>query len=76
MMFGSRKSYFHIVSQDFIEPVNAPVIARTLNLDGDQQTDLTIHDGVDKAVYAYPSEDYSYWRTDLPGVLLRSGCHW
>ena len=54
----------------FKEPVNGPVMLRTLNLEGDQQADLTVHGGVDKAVYAYPSEHYSYWRTELPGVDL------
>jgi len=54
----------------FKEPVNGPVMLRALNLDGDQQADLTVHGGVDKAVYAYPSEHYSYWRTELPGVDL------
>jgi hypothetical protein len=38
----------------FKEPVNVPVMVRTLNLDGDQQADLTVHGGVNKAVYVYP----------------------
>ncbi len=46
---------------------------RTLNLDGDKQADLTVHGGVDKAVYAYPSEHYGYWQTQLPGVDLPWG---
>ena len=33
----------------FKEPVNGPVMLRTLNLDGDRQADLTVHGGVDKA---------------------------
>jgi MOSC domain-containing protein YiiM len=45
----------------------------TLNLDGDQQSDLAVHGGVDKAVYVYPSEHYSYWRTQLPDVDLPWG---
>ncbi len=57
----------------FKEPVNTPVMMRTLNLDGDQQADLTVHGGVNKAVYAYPSEHYGYWRTELPGVDLAWG---
>jgi MOSC domain-containing protein YiiM len=57
----------------FKEPVKGPVLLRTLNLDGDQQADLTVHGGVDKAVYAYPSEHYAYWRTQLPGVDLPRG---
>jgi len=46
---------------------------RTLNLDGDQQADLTVHGGQDKAVYAYPSEHYPFWKTQLPGVELPWG---
>jgi MOSC domain-containing protein YiiM len=57
----------------FKEPVNTPVIVRSLNLVGDQQADLTVHGGVNKAVYVYPSEHYSYWRAELPGVDLPWG---
>jgi MOSC domain-containing protein YiiM len=57
----------------FKEPVNAPVMLRTLNLDGDQQADLTVHGGVNKAVYVYPSEHYGSWRAELPGVDLPWG---
>jgi len=57
----------------FKEPVNAPVMLRTLNLDGDRQADLTVHGGVNKAVYVYPSEHYGYWRTEFPGVDLPCG---
>src|SRR6266550_9008756 len=57
----------------FNESVNAPVMLRRLNLDGDRQADLTVHGGVDKAVYVYPSEHYGYWRAELPGVDLSWG---
>jgi MOSC domain-containing protein YiiM len=57
----------------FKKPVSGPVIMRTLNLDGDGQADLTVHGGVSKAVYAYPSEHYDYWRAELPGVDLPWG---
>jgi MOSC domain-containing protein YiiM len=46
---------------------------RTLNLDGDGQADLTVHGGVTKAVYAYPSEHYAHWRTELPDMDLSWG---
>jgi MOSC domain-containing protein YiiM len=36
-----------------------------LNLNGDQQSDLSVHGGIDKAVYAYPSEHYQFWREQL-----------
>src|SRR5437667_6414316 len=54
-------------------PVQGRVHVSTLNLDGDQQSDLSVHGGVDKAVYVYPSEHYSYWRTQLPDVELPWG---
>ncbi len=54
-------------------PVEGRVHVSTMNLDGDQQSDLSVHGGVDKAVYLYPSEHYSYWRTQLPDVELPWG---
>jgi MOSC domain-containing protein YiiM len=57
----------------FKQPVEGPVSLRTLNLDGDRQADLSVHGGPYKAVYAYPSEHYPYWRNELPGVSLPWG---
>lgn len=57
----------------FKEPVEGPVMMRTLNLDGDAQADLTVHGGRDKAVYAYPIEHYEYWRGELPDMKLPDG---
>jgi len=54
-------------------PVQGRVHVSTLNLNGDQQSDLSVHGGVDKAVYVYPSEHYSYWRTQLSDVELPWG---
>src|SRR5258705_12135471 len=54
-------------------PVQGRVRVSTLNLDGDQQSDLSVHGGVDKAVYLCPGEHYSYWRTQLPDVDLPLG---
>lgn len=57
----------------FKKPVTGPVQLRTLNLDGDRQADLSVHGGPNKAVYAYPSEHYPYWRQELPGTDLPYG---
>jgi MOSC domain-containing protein YiiM len=57
----------------FKAPAGGRVMLRTLNLDGDRQADLTVHGGRDKAVYAYPSEHYGYWREELPGAELPWG---
>jgi MOSC domain-containing protein YiiM len=50
----------------FKQPVHGRVMMRSLNLDGDRQADLTVHGGVEKAIYAYPVEHYPYWRQELP----------
>lgn len=47
-------------------PVGGPVRVRRLNLEGDRQADLSVHGGENKAVYAYPSEHYPFWRTRFP----------
>ena len=57
----------------FKAPVPGRVRVTKLNLEGDQQSDLSVHGGVDKAVYAYPSEHYAFWREELPGVDLPWG---
>jgi MOSC domain-containing protein YiiM len=62
-----------VVTGIFKSPVPGRVLMRTLNLDGDRQADLTVHGGQDKAVYAYPSEHYPFWKTQLPGVELPWG---
>lgn len=55
------------------EPVEGRVRLRTLNLDGDRQADLTVHGGPTKAVYAYASEHYDFWRSELPEMQLPWG---
>jgi len=57
----------------FKSPVSGPVRVATLNLEGDEQSDLTVHGGVHKAVYAYPSEHYLFWRKEIPGLDLSWG---
>jgi MOSC domain-containing protein YiiM len=57
----------------FKKPVSGRVVLRTLNLDGDKQADLSVHGGPYKAVYAYPSEHYEFWRKELPDADLPWG---
>ncbi|HEU4389299.1 MAG TPA: MOSC domain-containing protein [Blastocatellia bacterium] len=57
----------------FKEPVAGPVAIRTLNLAGDEQADLTVHGGVEKAVYAYPAEHYEYWRREMHDIAMGWG---
>jgi MOSC domain-containing protein YiiM len=57
----------------FKEPVAGRVMMRTLNLDGDRQSDLSVHGGPEKAVYVYPSEHYEFWKRELPDMNLPWG---
>ena len=56
----------------FKSPVTGRSPIRNNNLAGDQQSDLTVHGGRAKAVYAYPCEHYAFWRAQLPGVDLQT----
>ena len=38
------------------------IVVAPLGLFGDEQADLAIHGGLEKAVYAYPSEHYGFWQ--------------
>src|SRR5205814_1979809 len=57
-----------VLTSIFKAPVDRRLRVTTLNFEGDEQSDLSVHGGVDKAVYVYPSEHYGDWRRELPGV--------
>ena len=57
----------------FKSQVEGSIMLRSLNLDGDGQADLTVHGGINKAVYVYPSEHYPYWKDTLQDETLLPG---
>ena len=46
--------------------VHAQVNVTRLGLTGDEQADLSVHGGAEKAVYAYPWASYAAWRHEYP----------
>ena len=62
-----------VLTSIFKAPVARRLRVTTLNFEGDQQSDLSVHGGVDKAVYVYPSEHYGSWRRELPQADLPWG---
>ena len=62
-----------VTTSIFKSPVQGPLLLRRLNLDGDAQADLQVHGGRNKAVYAYPSEHYEFWRREFPEQELPWG---
>ncbi len=43
------------------QAVAGPVAVGRMGLAGDEQADLSVHGGLDKAVYAYPAEHCAFW---------------
>ena len=62
-----------VTTSIFKSPVAGAVAVRRINLDGDKQSDLSVHGGPDKAVYGYPHEHYSFWRRELPDAEIVPG---
>lgn len=52
----------NVLTAIYKQPVSGRVEVKPLGLAGDEQADLSVHGGLDKAVYAYPSEHYAFWR--------------
>jgi MOSC domain-containing protein YiiM len=58
-----------ILTSIFKDPILGRVAVRGNNLAGDKQSDLTVHGGPNKAIYAYASEHYPYWTRELKREL-------
>lgn len=43
-----------------------------LGIQGDEQADLSVHGGIEKAVYAYPAEHYPFWNELLTRELRKT----
>ncbi|MBK8176548.1 MAG: MOSC domain-containing protein [Rhodospirillales bacterium] len=56
-------------------PVDRPVAVTDLGLAGDEQADLRVHGGSEKAVYGYAHAAYAEWRETFPehGAMLVPG---
>jgi MOSC domain-containing protein YiiM len=48
------------------DAIPGPVSVTSLGLRGDEQADLSVHGGHDKAVYGYSSSHYLAWRQEYP----------
>ena len=46
-------------------PVDGSLRVAGVQVAGDEQADLSVHGGPEKAVYAYPWEHYGWWRDEL-----------
>lgn len=51
-------------------PVVHPVHIGAQGIEGDEQGDLRVHGGPDKAIHHYPFDHYAFWRAEHPHSLL------
>lgn len=54
-------------------PVDGPVAVGDEQITGDEQADLRVHGGADKAVYAYSVENYAWWAAAMPDTSFEPG---
>jgi len=53
------------------DPASQPLGVGSLGLEGDEQADLTVHGGHDKAIHHYPRDHYVWWANAIgPHPLL------
>lgn len=50
----------------------APVEITRLGVAGDEQADLSVHGGIEKAIYVYPIERYAFWNELLSRETKKS----
>lgn len=62
-----------VLTSIFKNPVPGRVAVRGHNIEGDRQSDMRVHGGPYKALYAYASEHYPYWAGELSGATLAWG---
>jgi MOSC domain-containing protein YiiM len=66
-LFGDHhpnyKSVASAIRKQVVSDINnpAPVEITPLGVKGDEQADLSVHGGIEKAVYVYPAEHYAFW---------------
>lgn len=54
-------------------PVDGDVAVVPLGLMGDEQVDLSVHGGLEKAIYAYPVEHYPFWHAEQRSAGVATG---
>ncbi len=74
---GQPKTISHknreVKTSIFKEPITGLVKVGKLGLEGDTQSDLTVHGGQYKAVYAYPAEHFEFWKSIAPRHRFENG---
>jgi MOSC domain-containing protein YiiM len=77
-LFGNHHPNYHSVASA-IHKIGVSNIAKPnpieitmLGVRGDEQADLSVHGGIEKAIYVYPAEHYAFWNELLTRETKRS----
>jgi MOSC domain-containing protein YiiM len=62
-----------VLTSIFKTRVDGTLKVEKTNLEGDRPSDLSVHGGPDKAVYAYSLDVYDWWRKELKLSTLAEG---
>lgn len=57
----------------FKESTSGPIWAGKTGLNGDGQANLSVHGGIDKAVYAFGADAYEWWKERFPQRAWKAG---
>jgi MOSC domain-containing protein YiiM len=66
-LFGNHhpdyKSVASAIRKKAVSDLDNPVLVdiTTLGVKDDEQADLSVHGGIEKAIYVYPAEHYAFW---------------
>jgi len=66
-LFGIDHPDYRVVNsgikKDMVSTLDNPISikVRSVGLDGDEQADFSVHGGLEKAIYTYPTEHYPFW---------------
>ena len=77
-LFGDHHPNYKIVAsairKQAISALNNPasVEITRLGVQGDEQADLSVHGGLEKAIYVYPAEHYAFWNELLTREAKKS----
>ncbi|TLX21446.1 MOSC domain-containing protein [Thermomonas fusca] len=72
LLTGKARAYTRPGTSSAIDkrPLAGKVRIGELGIEGDEQGDLRVHGGVDKAVHHYAFDHYALWRDDLGALAL------
>jgi len=77
-LFGNHhpdyKSVASAIHKKSISTLENPTLIEitSLGVKGDEQADLSVHGGIEKAIYVYPAEHYAFWNALLTRETKKS----